>query len=257
MAFKCLIIEDDQPSLSLLRDRLETDYPAFSLQFASTAGEGLDAIRALQPDLVFLDIDLPDMSGFEMLRKLGDWDSYGFKIIFVSAFKKDVIRAIRLRALDYILKPIQEEELREAIQRFLNLHPQPGNHAYLENQPHVTEFSIKSGESLHLQLQEGLLIVPLDEVLFIQGERNYSHIHYRDQSKKLISKTLGEFEDLLKDKGFFRTHKSYLINGRSIQAREGKYRLIMKDNSSLPISRRRVADFGNWLELYRSDLEKA
>ncbi|MEL6592704.1 MAG: response regulator, partial [Bacteroidota bacterium] len=96
MAFKCLIIEDDQFSLSLLKDRLETDYPTFALQIAKTAREGITAIRSFQPDLVFLDIELPDMSGFEMLKKLGSWDTFDFKIIFVSVFKEYVIRAIRL-----------------------------------------------------------------------------------------------------------------------------------------------------------------
>ncbi|MEL6650707.1 MAG: LytTR family DNA-binding domain-containing protein [Bacteroidota bacterium] len=257
MAFKCLIIEDDQFSLSLLKDRLETDYPTFALQIAKTAREGITAIRSFQPDLVFLDIELPDMSGFEMLKKLGSWDTFDFKIIFVSVFKEYVIRAIRLRALDYIIKPIQEEELQAAVDRFIKLYPQPGSHPYLEDRMQTHELSGRSKETIHLQLQEGLLAVALEEVLFIQGERNYSHIHYDNQSKKLISKNLGEFEELLKTKGFYRIHKSYLINGRSIEARNGRYRLIMKDGSTLPISRRRVSDFENWLGQYRSDLVNA
>ena len=202
------------------------------------------AIQRLQPELVFLDIEMPDMTGFEMLRRL---EHINFQTIFTTAHSSYAIKAIRFNALDYLVKPIDQKELALALERFHN------NRASVINKKQVqialANLNTNNTEDqiLSLQTQEGQLRLPLKNIVRIEGERNYSYIHLSDQSKKLTSKTLGYFEDILLDKGFFRCHRSHLVNGHHLLKIQ-KDAFLFQDQSSIPISRRKKSEARKWFQ---------
>lgn len=244
MPIKSLIIDDDPFIHTLLMDKLEQHFPEVEvLQTGSSGTEGIALIRQLQPDLVFLDVEMSDMTGFEMLSQL---DQITFQTIFITSYSHYAIKAIRFNALDYILKPIDLGELKQAIKRYKNrlTSPQPQNR--IQQALHNFKAESPSEEILTLQLQDGELSLPLKDIVQIQGDRNYSYITVKNTSKKLVSKTLGDFEDILSEKGFFRCHKSHLVNRFHIQSRAHKTCILLTDQSEVPISRRRKEAFDNW-----------
>lgn len=244
MPIKSLIIDDDPFIHTLLMDKLEQHFPEVEvLQTGSSGTEGIDLIRQLQPNLVFLDVEMTDMTGFEMLSQL---DQIDFQTIFITSYTHYAIKAIRFNALDYILKPIDLGELKQAIKRFTKRANPALNQNRIQQALHNFKAASPSEEVLTLHLQDGELRLPVKDIVQIRGERNYSYISLQNASKKLASKTLGDFEDLLSDKGFFRCHKSHLINGLHIQSLLNKTSLQLSDANIVPISRRKKEAFDSW-----------
>ena len=246
MSIRSLIIDDDLFIRNLLSDKLRLHVPEVEvLQTASSGAEGIKLIHQFQPDLIFLDVEMKDMTGFEMLAQLEKID---FQIIFITSYRHYAIKAIRFNALDYILKPIDLGELKKAIRRYKD-------RFQIESQSDAIQLALQNLNAKHpteeilpLQLQDGELRLPLKDILQIQGERNYSYLLLTDNHKKLASKTLGDFEDLLSDKGFFRCHKSHLVNGFHIQSLSNASSIQLSDRSEIPVSRRRKEAFHSWYE---------
>lgn len=243
MKIRALIIDDDPFIRDLLSDKVEqyvTDMEIIGT--ASSGGEGLVLIASEKPDLVFLDVEMADMTGFEMLAQI---DAIPFQTIFITSFNHYAIKAIRFNALDYLLKPIDLGELRSAIERYRE--SANGASSNKVNQAiNNMKASDPGDEVLTLQLQDQELNVQLKDIVRIEGERNYSIIFSSSGKKNLSSKNLAFFEDLLEDKGFFRCHKSHLVNASQIVEANKTGVLKMSDASEITVSRRRLDAFKEW-----------
>ncbi len=235
-----LIVEDNAFMASILSDLLGQYASNISvLGIAKTGKEALYLIASIQPNVVFLDIELPDMTGFELLQQL---DDIHFQTIFTTAHTHYAIKAFRFNALDYLIKPVKEIELAEAIKRFLK---SSGNETEVKNALANLESQSVENQKLVLTTQNGTLRIPLKQITHIEGERNYSYIHLSNGSQKLSSKNLAYFEDILIDKNFFRSHRSYLVNRYHIKTiKEGQF--ILKNGIEIPISRRKETEAKTW-----------
>lgn len=242
---KALIVEDNAFVATILHDMLGQYAPDISvLGIAHTGKEALQAIVAEKPNVIFLDIELPDMTGFEMLQQV---DDLHFQTIFTTAHSHYAIKAFRFNALDYLIKPIDEKELDEAIQRFLK---SANNHIEVKHALSNLEAQPVENQKLVLSTQNGTLRLPLKQITHIEGERNYSYIHLANGARELSSKNLAYFEDILIDKRFFRSHRSYLVNRFHIEAMKGDY-FVLKTGIEIPVSRRNKGEANSWY--YKSE----
>jgi len=224
---QCLIIDDDPFIRDLLIDKLNQYFPEIKIRDTAKNGiEGLECIERFQPDLVFLDVEMTDMTGFEMLSKLEKID---FKVIFITSYQHYAIKAIRFNALDYLLKPFDLEELKTAIKRFKSFSNPNNISTALKN---LTSKTVDE-QTLILNTQQGELHLKLKDIVFIEGDRNYSYIHLTKKRKELVSKTLSHLEELLEDKGFFRCHKSYLINKSHIATNRHSLSVVLSNGQNI------------------------
>ena len=242
LKIKCLIIDDDPFIRDLLIDKLNQYFPEIKILGSANNGvEGIELIDRMQPDLVFLDVEMTDMTGFELLSKL---DEVRFKVIFITSYKHYAIKAIRFNALDYLLKPFDLEELKNAVKRFKNFRNQNNLPVALKN---LNSRNV-SDQTLILNTQKGELHLMLKDIVVIEGDRNYSYVHLTKNKKELISKTLSHLEELLEDKGFFRCHKSYLINKTHLVSNRNSFSVLLSNGTIVPISRRKKEAFKEWIE---------
>jgi len=237
---KALIVEDNAFMAHVLHDLLKqhaTDITVLGI--ANTGKEALQLIASGEPHVVFLDIELPDMTGFELLQQL---DEINFQTIFTTSHSHYAIRAFRFNALDYLIKPIVESELNEAIKRILK---SSGNSMEVKNALSNLGSQSVEDQKLVLPSQNGTVSIPLKQITYIEGERNYSYIHLSNGSRELSSKNLAYFEDRLIDKSFFRSHRSYLVNRYHIESLKND-QFALKNGSGIPISRRKMTEARNW-----------
>lgn len=239
----CLIVDDNHFNIEVLADILREQHPKIEILAKVDNGtEAVHLIQQMEPDLIFLDVEMPDMNGFEVLASLKKID---FQTIFVTAHSHYAIPAIRFNALDYLVKPINPQELTQALRKFRSK-----EHARLnKDQVKLALNNIKKKNSLDqvlfLPTQTGGIKLILKEVVKIEGERNYSKIHLSTGRTELSSKPLGFFEEVLNGKGFFRCHRSFVVNHHHIEKLK-KDNFILKDSSEVPVSRRRKSDAVAW-----------
>ncbi len=237
---KALIVEDNVFMATVLHDLLKQNAADIAvLDIADTGKKALQLIASKKPDVVFLDIELPDMTGFELLQQL---DDINFKTIFTTAHSHYAIRAFRFNALDYLIKPIKEAELDEAVKRLLK---SAGNNIEVKHALSNLESRSVEDQKLVLPTQNGTLRLPLKQITHIEGERNYSYIYLSNESRELSSKNLAYFEDILIDKSFFRSHRSYLVNRYHINALKSD-QFVLKNGVEIPISRRKRTEADKW-----------
>jgi len=241
---KAIVVEDNILMAELLCDLLEENHPEIALLGRSSTGS--DAIKLIanqNPELVFLDIELPDCTAFELLNQL---PAVAFKTIFITAHSDYAIKAFRFNALDYLVKPIKEEELQDAIQRYRTL--KNGSNTNLLNALDNFKTEKPGDQVLVLNTQDDFLQIPLGKITVIESDRNYSYIYLINSTRKLSSKNLAYFEDVLTDKGFFRCHRSFIVNRIHVDSLKNE-ELLMKDGRLIPISRRRKSATKAWLAL--------
>jgi two-component system LytT family response regulator len=236
---KSVIIDDEINNCQNLQNILTRYCPEVDiLGMAQSAADGLELIIKTKPELVFLDIQMPGGSGFDLLESI---NNPNFDVIFVTAYDQFAVKAIRKSALDYLLKPVNILDLKEAVSRAIekrNLQPIKNEliQNYLENQQ-----TIESQRKIALPTAERLLFVKVIDIIRCKGENNYTQICLKEGKSVLVSKTLKEYEELLTEDGFLRVHQSHLINKLhvlSYEKRDGGY-LKMTDGSSVSISRQR------------------
>lgn len=234
-----IIIDDERHSCDALKMLLDK---CCSQQVQVTAicysgEEGLRKIHELKPQLVFLDIEMPHMNGFQMLEQL---PSINFEIIFTTSYDQYAITAFKFSALDYLLKPIDREELQKAVEK-VSKKINPSVSQQLEillqkiNQPAVAV------QRIALPTMQGLEFVPVTSIISCSSNNNYTEFFLADKKKLLVSRTLKEVEDMLADHSFLRVHNSHVVNLNAIMRYvkgEGGY-LVMTDNSTVDVSRSR------------------
>jgi two-component system, LytTR family, response regulator len=235
MIYKTIIIDDEPPAISLIRGYLKK-FPQFEVAGACNNGfEGFKMLEEQQPDLVFLDVQMPKLTGFEMLELIPDPPH----VIFTTAYDEYAVRAFEKNALDYLLKPISEERFAAAIQKFLDVADEnkSGNkssvRAPFENpQQQVSHLAVKSGNQIKL--------IDWSEILFIEAYDDYIKINIRGDCF-LKKQTMKRTEHLAASNGFVRVHRSYLINLRHVDRIEhdmkDRYIAILSDGNKVPLSR--------------------
>ncbi|QHT66199.1 response regulator transcription factor [Rhodocytophaga rosea] len=235
---KAILIDDEKHCRETLSIQLERYCPQVKLLAeCSTASQGLQAIADYQPDVVFLDIEMPVMNGFEMLGRLSD---ITFEVIFTTGYDSYAIKAIRFSALDYLLKPIDKDELMKAVGKISQRRHNPLAQQLdilmqkLNHKPVVLQ-------KIALPTLEGYELVPVVHIIQCESDGNYTLVYLKNGKKFLISRTLKEIEELLEGQGFLRIHHSHLINLNEIiryVRGEGGY-VVMSDNTSVNVSRSR------------------
>lgn len=209
------------------------------IQDSTTA---VDKIVQLAPDIVFLDIEMPGMNGFEVLKK---FETLPFKVVFTTAYDQYAIRALKLNALDYLLKPVSSGDISDVIEKYKTnkLHQ---NRDQISNLYQFSEGKMQ--DTIALSVQEGLLFVKIEDIMYIEGSGSYTNIIMTDKSKHLASKTIAVFEDVLQGNPlFFRAHKSFVVNIKYIKQyiRGEGGEIIMKDGKSVALSRNKKQEFLN------------
>lgn len=244
---RAVLVDDEHHSNQALRYELERHCPEVQIVEEALSGEeGIEKITHVRPDLIFLDIKMPGMSGFEMLRKL---EPINFDIIFVTAYDKYAIRAFRFAAVDYLLKPVTGAYLKEAIGRITDRHAREHQQMSVETLMHNLRGGMKTPR-IALPSGRGMDFVNISDILYCTAESNYTHVQMSDGKKYILSKTLKDFEELLDQLDFFRIHQSYLVNLQQIARYlrdDGGY-VVMPDGHKIPIAKRRRDEFMTWLK---------
>src|SRR5450432_1939162 len=197
-----LIIDDEKHCCDNLQWQLKTYCPEIKVMaVCNNAEKGLRQIQLQQPHLIFLDVEMPGMTGFEMLESLTE---INFDIIFTTAFNQYAIRAIKFGALDYLLKPIDKDELLDAINKFLNRTQRDSLKQLSALLTHIRKSNDLSFQKIALPTLHGYELVPLNNIIFCESSSNYTDIHLNNGQHMLISRTLKDIEDLLDMQPFFR-----------------------------------------------------
>jgi two-component system LytT family response regulator len=232
---KAIIIDDEPYCCEALATLLEDSPDVEIIAICYNAADALSAIHKYSPDLVFLDVEMPKMNGFEMLEQL---PSVKFEIIFTTSYDQYALKAIRFSAIDYLLKPIDSEELQKAIQKLIHRSQRP-----IAQQLEILMQKIHSPSTpvskIAMPTMEGLQMIQVDSIISCESDSNYTILHLKDKKKKVASTTLKEIEELLEDHSFVRVHRCYLVNLNEIEKYlkgEGGY-LVMSDGSTIDVSR--------------------
>jgi len=249
---KAILVDDEPDGIRTLKKMLETYCPgvevAATCSNAVTAKQELENIR---PDVVFLDIQMPGKSGLDLLTEMPEKD---FEVIFVTAHNEYMLQALQYSAADYLLKPVDEDRLIEAIQR-VEKKMQSGRKEWTETLMHnLSKTGNPSEMRLCLPTLKGFIVVKLDDIIYCEAERSYTIFHLEGKRTVMVSKSLIEYDNLLQDTQFIRIHKSFLINLHHVkeyQRGEGGL-VIMTDNAEIEVSRRKKEFFMNRMkELYK------
>lgn len=242
--FKAILIDDEQDAL----ETLETDLKKYCSADVEVIGkydspvQGMIAIRRDNPDLVFLDIRMPDLNGFELLEILQDIDFY---IIFVSGFNEYAIRAFRVSAIDFLLKPVDKNELISAIDKVKEregLAQQQEFKVLMDNLSQIQTIAIKN--------QREYSFYDLADIMYCQADGNFSFIYTAKQKERQhTSYSLSKMGELLPEQQFFRIHASYFINRNHLQkyVKGDRGYVVMRDGVQIPVARSRRDDFDHWL----------
>jgi len=243
MKLKAAVIEDEFKLREVFIQQLEKNCPDIEvIGQAANITDGYEVIVKEKPDVVFLDIEMPKGNGFDLLAK---FDKIPFEIVFVTSYEHYAIRALRLSALDYILKPLIIEDLlplAERIKSAIQLKDSAFKYKLLQSNLKNSE----EDKKIILQTKAKTECIPLNKIVYLQAELNYTSIFLSDNTRIMVSKTLKEFEDMLCDKEtyFIRIHKKYIINTRQMQSieRGDECMVLLKNNTKLEVARRRKGE---------------
>lgn len=238
MEINAVIIDDEQNNIDNLEILLQQHCPQVSIvDKCLNANEGVTSIIQLQPDIVFLDIQMPGKNGFDLLQSL---QSYQFELIFVTAYDKYGIQAVKFSALDYLLKPINTDELKSAVNKAIYRSHEKKQNKKLENLLLVLEN--QQQRDLHriaLTSAKETRFIKTADIIRCESSNNYTTFFLVSGDKILVSKPIFEYEEILSVYGFIRCHQSHLVNKnhiRSMVKEDGGY-LLLEDNTQIPISR--------------------
>jgi two-component system LytT family response regulator len=245
---EAIIVDDEKSGREGLKILLQKHFPKILvIETCETLDQAIDAIKTKNPRLVFLDIEINDRYGFELFNY---FDQIDFKVIFVSAFDKYAIKAIRCNALDYLLKPVNADDLKIAISRLEESGWAPTNNLLINN------LKANNLDKIAVPTREGYSFIDTAEIVRCEADINYSVIHLKTGLKIVSSKSLGEYELLLDTANFMRIHKSHIINLQHIKSyikADGGV-IIMVDGAHIPVARRQRDEFLNKLKFPGKDL---
>ena len=228
---KAVIIDDIQEAITVLTSDLQTYCKNIEvIGSANGVVSGAKIIKELKPDLVFLDIQMPDGTGFDLLEIIGEAD---FKLIFTTASDKFAIKAFKFSAIDYLLKPIDPDDLMKAVEKVEHQHNPTSRLELLKgNLEYQKKIALNTVDKIH--------IVQIEDVIRLESDVNYTRFYFNDGSKLMVTKTLKEFDKMLSDHRFIRIHQSHLVNTNFIKEytkQDGK--LVLKNGDRISVSSRK------------------
>lgn len=238
---KAIIVDDEKKGRDLLEILVKEHCPNITvIDKASNAEDAFYSIVSKQPELVFLDIEMPGGSGFDLLKK---FDTINFSLIFVTAYDKYAVQAFKFSAIDYLLKPIDEEDLKDAVQK-VSKKQEP-----ISSELETLTYNIKNFKSdnskLALATNNGLVFIEIKNIMHCEANGKTTWVYINGQEKILASKNLGEFDSFLNEYNFIRVHHSHLVNMNYIKSykpgRTGT--VIMTDDMEIDVSQRKKDDF--------------
>ncbi|HVW12715.1 MAG TPA: LytTR family DNA-binding domain-containing protein [Mucilaginibacter sp.] len=237
---RSIIVDDEDHCVNRLQGLLDT-YCKHTVQVAgtfNTVEKALAGIAKIKPDLLFLDVQLHEQTGFDLLSQL---PNINFEVIFTTAYDNYAIKAFRFSAFDYLLKPIDPDELLQAISKLQKVM----QHNELSEKFSALLGNLRSNSLAALKItvptNKGLVFLPVDDIIRCEASVNYTTIYLKDKQSLMVAKTLKDFEELLADHHFFRIHNSHLINLNCIKSYhrgKGGY-VVLSDNTSLEVSTRK------------------
>lgn len=241
---KTVLVDDEPDSIETLKLML-THYPQIEVIATFTSSEkAAKEIKALKPDLLFLDIEMPIMNGFELLEKLSPID---FNVVFATAYNQFAIKAFRFNAMDYLVKPVNENEL-DAVMEKVNTkgslhHDQLQNLRKQLKEGNITKIAIPE--------QSGVTFIDIKEIVFVEASGNYSSLTLTDKRKILVTRNLKDIQDVLEEQHFLRIHRQYIANLNLVKSfNRNENILTMTSGDSIPVSRsqkQNLIDQYGWL----------
>jgi two-component system, LytTR family, response regulator len=235
---KAVIVDDEYLARSILKSILNEHCPEVSIVGeAEEVISAVELIKDLKPDMVFIDIEMPEFSGFQLLDH---FDEIDFKIVFCTAHEEYALKAFDVSATDYVLKPIQIESVKRAVSKVLYL-----KETSFEKDKSIN-FDINRPQKIGIPITGGLLFVDKNEIIFLEADGAYSKVFLTDNRKHLVSKKLKIFEDLLLEEGvFFRSHRSYLLNVNHVKqfVRKDGGTILMDNDIEVLLSKEKRDEF--------------
>lgn len=240
---RAIIIDDEENGREGLRLTLKKYCPEIIVEHICESPEhGVEVIKSSKPDLVFLDIQMPNMSGFDLLQQVAP---VNFEVIFVTAHDQYAIKAIKFSALDYLLKPIDVDDLMQAVKKVKErLTVEPNTFRYQSILNNI-QYKSREIEKLAVPTLEGIDFFETHEIIFCKADGNYTVLFFKGNTNKIVSRNLKDFESLLTEPAFCRVHNGALINMKHIQKYvkgEGGY-VILTEGHKVDISRRKKESF--------------
>lgn len=234
-----VIVDDEAHAIETLKWELERACPEIRIvgEFQEPS-KAVQEIPEIQPELLFLDVEMPKLNGFDLLEKL---EHLNFGVVFTTAYDQFALKAIKHSAIDYILKPIERTELREAVDKFIESHRKRISTDQLNLLFNRLAKGTSNAGKIALPSSDGLLFKSPADILRCESDSNYTVVHFTDESKHVISKTLKEIAELLEGSGFIRVHNSHLVNLEHItkfSKKDGGY-VELDDGSHISVSRNR------------------
>jgi len=239
---KAIIIDDETNCIEMLEWLLKTYCPNVTISaMCDSAQKGIAAINQHKPDVVFLDIEMPKMNGFDMLEQ---FDKLFFDVVFTTAYNKFAIKAFRYSALNYLLKPVDPDDLKETVQRLEEKKAGPEK-AQLDLLMQNMKNLAQPLQRIALTTSDGMIFVNTKDIVYCQAESNYTNVKLSSGNRVLVAKTLKDIDEILSGKDFYRIHNSYLININQIKKfvrGDGGY-VLMNDDTQVTISRSKREEF--------------
>lgn len=247
---KALIIDDSKPNRDVLQAMLEEFFPEFTeVNSATDAMDGYTKIKSLKPDVLFLDIEMPEISGLQLLEKLNK-ENINIQTVFVTAYNEYAIQAFKLSAIDYILKPVKLNDLKDAIEKVKDAYETK----FLKERYQTLLRNTNNNDNtsqIVLAVDGKWLFINLTDILYLKADGAYTHIYLENGDKIMASKKISDFEDILgAEKKFFRSHRSYILNLNKIKEfiKSDRGRIIMRNNQEVDLARDRRNEFFKLIE---------
>ena len=255
--YKTVIIDDELNCVEVLEILIKQNFHDLRIVATFTSSKkALEYLQNNEVDLVFLDIQMPFLTGIDLLEKL---DKYNFNVVFTTAFDQYAIKAIKLSALDYLLKPIDEDLLTNTVNKFKNIQGQTNIKNQIasllqqySNPTPINNVQHAGNNKIAVAFQDKIVFYDPLEIIYCQSNDNYTTLQLKNGEKVMASKTMKHFEDILTPYGFIRPHQSYIINSKFIEQynkKDGGY-LVLVDGTSIPVSRQRKEEI---LSMFKTD----
>ena len=244
-AISAILIDDEFSSLKVLQQKVEKLFPEISiLATFQKPEEAIEFIKKNKPHILFLDIQMPRINGFELLSAL---DGLNFQVIFVTAYNEYALAALKKSAIGYVLKPVDDEQLQDAVSKALIAIEQSKQLESNNKLIDILTDAISNKNKIIVPTAKGLSFIPQDEVLHLEGYEGYTKFHLSNKTELLSSYNLGKFEGFL-GKSFFKCHKSHIVNLEKVRSFENEGYLVLESGNRVPISKANKQAF---LELYK------
>jgi two-component system, LytTR family, response regulator len=247
---KALIVDDEQKARNILQHYIVNFIPEITeVRQAESVDAAVELLKEYQPGIVFLDVEMPHKNGFDFLVQLKE---PAFDVIFTTAYNQYAIQAIRFSALDYLLKPVDPDELKAAVQRH-----QEKQESSVQQKKELFDNLVQNIEKKEVKdfkiavpSSEGVYFFMIDDILRLEADRSYTHIHLVNKKPFIASKTLKHFEEMLEEFKFIRTHKSHLVNPRHITriSNDNEF-VLLTDGSKVEVSRRKKEEVQQQLNI--------